>query len=92
MTEINGVWIFNGANAKFPSAVFLTKEDAFAWIKEQKLTGVLTLYPVGISVYDWAIESGNFRAKSERDSTPEFIEKFSSAAQEHVHFENGSKS
>ncbi|MET3493398.1 DUF7710 domain-containing protein [Variovorax boronicumulans] len=89
MTEISEVWIFNGANAKFPSAVFVAREDAFAWIKKLELTGVLTKYPVGISVYDWAIESGNFKVKSEKGSTPEFIANFSSAAQEHVHFENG---
>ncbi|MET3382216.1 MULTISPECIES: hypothetical protein [Variovorax] len=89
MTEIKEVWVFNGVNAKFPSAVFLVKEDAFGWIKKHALTGVLTKYPVGISVYEWAIESGNFKVKSEKDSTPEFIGKFSSAAQEHMHFENG---
>lgn len=89
MNEIKEVWIFNGANAKFPSAVFAIKEDALDWIKKYGLTGVLTKYPVGISAYEWAIESGNFKVKSERDSTPEFIGKFSSAAQEHMHFENG---
>lgn len=89
MKEIKEVWIFNGANSKFPSAVFEAKEDAVAWIEKHGLTGVLTKYPVGISVYDWAVESGNFKVKSERDSTPEFIGKFSSAAQEHMHFEDG---
>ncbi|WP_422085992.1 DUF7710 domain-containing protein [Variovorax sp.] len=89
MTEIKEVWVFNGVNAKFPSAVFAVKEDAFDWIRRYELTGVLTKYPVGISVYDWAIEGGNFKVKSEKDSTPEFIGKFSSAAQEHMHFENG---
>jgi hypothetical protein len=89
MTEIKEVWVFNGVNAKFPSAVFAVKEDAFDWIRRYELTGVLTKYPVGISVYDWAIEGGNFKVKSEKDSTPEFIGKFSSAAQEHLHFESG---
>lgn len=89
MTEVKEVWVFNGANAKFPSAVFLIKENAFDWIKKNKLTGVLTKYPVEMSVYEWAIESGNFKVKSERDSTPEFIGRFSSAAQEHMHFEDG---
>ncbi|MGJ7555629.1 DUF7710 domain-containing protein [Variovorax sp. RB3P1] len=89
MTEVKEVWVFNGVNAKFPSAVFLTKEEASAWIKSNELTGVLTKYPVGISVYEWALQSGNFKVKSERDLTPEFIGRFSSAAQEHMHFENG---
>ncbi|MET3391577.1 hypothetical protein ABIC33_002216 [Variovorax sp. 1140] len=89
MTDIKEVWIFNGANAKFPSAVFANKEDAWDWIKRYHLTGVLTKYPLGVSVYDWAIGSGNFKIRSERDSTPEFIGRFSSAAQEHMHFEDG---
>lgn len=89
MTKVKEVWIFNGVNAKFPSAVFEIKEDALGWIRRHGLTGVLTSYPVGISVYEWAIESGNFKLKSEKDSTPEFIGKFSSAAQEHIHFEDG---
>ena len=89
MTEVKEVWIFNGENAKFPSAVFLSKEDAFEWIRRYELTGVLTKYPVGISVYDWAIEIGSFRVKSEKHSAPGFIGGFSSAAQEHMHFENG---
>lgn len=52
MTGIKEVWIFNGANAKFPSAVFASKEDALGWIEIHQLTGVLTKYPLGISVYD----------------------------------------
>lgn len=89
MAEIKEVWIFNGVNAKCPSVVFLTEEEAFTWVKTKELTGVLTRYPVGISVYEWAIASGNFNVKSKNDSTPEFIGNFSSAAQEHMHFENG---
>jgi hypothetical protein len=89
MAETKEVWIFNGANAKFPSAVFLIKEDAVDWIRKHGLTGVLTKYSVDISVYEWAVESGNFKAKPEEDSMPGFIGGFSSAAQEHVHLENG---
>ncbi|NVM86584.1 hypothetical protein FHT32_000207 [Variovorax sp. SG517] len=89
MADIREVWVFSGVNAKFPSAVFAVKEDAFEWIRKYELTGVLTRYPVGISVYEWAIESGNFKVRSQRDSAPEFVGKFSSAMQEHMHFENG---
>jgi len=89
MADIREVWVFSGVNAKFPSAVFAVKEDAFEWIRKYELTGVLTRYPVGISVYEWAIESGNFKVRSQRDSAPEFAGKFSSAMQEHMHFENG---
>lgn len=84
------VWVFNGAGSRFPAAIFEHRPEAEQWIKENKLTGVLTKYPVGISAYEWAIESGNFRVKTEKDRSPEFIQKFSSAAQEHLHFEDGS--
>lgn len=89
MAEMKEVWIFNGLDAKFPSAVFAIQEDALEWIEKYRLTGVLTKYPVGISIYDWAIESGNFKVRSKKDLMPKFIEGFSSAAQEHMHFKNG---
>ena len=84
------VWIFNGAEGRFPSGVFERRADAEEWISRNGLTGVLTKYPVGISVYEWAIENGHFKVKSEKDTSPAFIQKFSSAAQEHMHFEDGS--
>ncbi|RSZ33335.1 MULTISPECIES: hypothetical protein [unclassified Variovorax] len=89
MSEIKEIWVFNGSKARFPSAIFVVKADGLDWIENYRLTGTLTKYPVGVSVYKWAIESGNFKVKSERDSTPDFIGNFSSAAQEHMHFENG---
>ncbi|CAK15314.1 hypothetical protein PSEEN2510 [Pseudomonas entomophila L48] len=51
---------------------------------------MLTQYPVGISVYEWAIENGHFHVKREKEKSPAFIQKFSSAAQAHFHFERGS--
>ncbi len=39
---MNDVWIFNGINAKFPSAVFVAKADAESWIAKYCLSGVLT--------------------------------------------------
>lgn len=86
---MKNVWIFNGVNGRFPSAVFYSFDDAKKWIFDNKLSGVLTEYPVGISVYEWAINNGNFKIKSERDESPEFIQKFSSASQNHFHFERG---
>lgn len=86
MTE---VWIFNGAQSRFPSAVFEDRASAETWIRKNQLSGVLTKYPVGMSVYEWAIDAGHFQAKNEREKSPAFIQQFSSAAQEHVHFECG---
>ena len=90
MTNLVEVWLFNGENSKFSSGVFENKDSAEQWIKKNRLTGVLTKYPLGISVYDWAIKNGHFKVKSEKDASSELIGKFSSAAQEHSHYENGS--
>ena len=83
------VWVFNGATNHFPSAVFENRESAEEWIRANALTGTLTRYPVGESVYDWAVAGGSFTPKSEKHRTPAFIANFSSGSQEHFHFEDG---
>lgn len=83
------VWVFNGSSGKFPSAVFSKKELANAWIKQHKLTGILTAYPVDISIYDWAIDKGYFSPSKDEQTRSEFIGRFSSASQEHYHYEDG---
>ncbi|NHZ98334.1 hypothetical protein [Massilia sp. CCM 8734] len=83
------VWVFNGAGGRFPSAIFEQRADAEKWIASNSLTGVLTQYPVGIPVYDWAIGNDQFRVKNEREKSAAFIQKFSSSAQPHIHFDNG---
>ncbi len=87
--DTNQIWIFNGPNSRFPSGVFLEKKQAEQWISQYKLSGILTLYPINISVYNWAIENDYFVITNERESTPEFIQKFTSASQEHYHYEDG---
>ncbi len=91
---MNSVWIFNGSGRKFPnfpSAVFSTVELAEVWITKNSCNGVLTQYPLDRSVYDWAIDSGQFRPKNVEQQMPKFIESFSSASQEHYHYENGER-
>lgn len=83
------VWVFNGANSSFPSAIFHGKEEAVEWINRMKLSGTLTEYPVGISVYDWVINKGKWQPKQPHHLTADFIAKFSSAYQDHYHFEDG---
>ena len=85
----NGVWIFNGLNGRFPSGVFTSKGLADSWIKENRLSGVLTLYPINTGVYEWAINQNYFVAKKESESSPDFIQCFTSGSQEHYHYENG---
>ena len=92
MTEPDMVWIFVAAGASFPSAVFRELESAEEWIERNKLTGVLTEYPVGIAVYDWAVATGLFRPKPSKRIDSAFIGRFSTAAARHSHFDkNGCK-
>lgn len=88
---IKSIWIFNGANSRFASGVFEEINEAEKWIEKYSLTGVLTKYPTNMSVYDWATENGFFTPKKEEHTSAEFIGKFSSASQDHFHYENGKK-
>lgn len=86
---MDSVWIFNGSNSRFSSGVFSSLEKAKKWIKENKLTGVLTKYPIDEGTYHWAIRNDFFEVKKTNQSEPLFIQNFTSASQEHYHFENG---
>jgi len=83
------VWVFDGNNSHFPSGIFRNKDTAIEYIKKYKLSGTLTEYPLGISVYDWLIQEGRWHPKKPHESTPEFIGRFTDARQDHYHFENG---
>jgi hypothetical protein len=88
---VKNIWIFNGANSRFASGVFEDIEEAEKWIDKYKLTGMLTSYPINISVYNWAIENSFFTPRKGEHSSSEFIGKFSSASLEHFHYEDGKK-
>lgn len=88
------VWVFNGSgfaspNHPIPSGVFSARELAETWILKHQLSGMLTAYPVDIGIYDWAVQKEIFKPKQEKHTSPEFIQRFSSASQEHFHYENG---
>lgn len=85
----NIIYVFCGNNSIFPSAVFTTQKKAIHWIKENKLSGTLNNFPMDISVFDWAIKKEFFKVKNEYQKTPEFIQNFTCASMEHIHFENG---
>jgi len=70
--------------------VFTSRNLAEEWIKRHSLSGTLTRYPLDISVYDWAITRNLFEPKKDEHRKPEFVGRFSSASQEHYHFETGS--
>jgi hypothetical protein len=83
------VWIFSGAKRHFPGGVFTRRDVAESWIGKNRLTGTLTLYPVDVGAYEWAIDKGLFRPKKPHESEPEFIGGFSDAGMEHYHYEDG---
>jgi hypothetical protein len=91
MKAYNFVWVFVGENAKFPAALFNNLQDAEFWIEKNDATGILTKYPLDISIYDWCIENSYFKPKKEHEYSARFIQSFSSASQEHFHYENGNK-
>lgn len=89
-TELEGlqnVWVFMGDGARHAAAVFRNLKTAETWITESQVSGVLTSYPLDISVFDWAVQSGKVKVSSPR--SPEFVARFSSAYAEHYHYENG---
>ncbi len=88
---MDSVWVFNGNRGTFPAAIFSTKEKAEAWIALHRLSGTLTKYPIDQAIYDWAIARGVFKSEHPYQSEPAFIQRFSSASQEHDHYESGSR-
>ncbi len=46
------LWVFVSASQgfRFPGGVFSTRERAEEWIREHRLSGTLTLYPVDVGV------------------------------------------
>ncbi|QKJ33250.1 hypothetical protein HQ865_22915 [Mucilaginibacter mali] len=88
---MNNVWVFHGAGAQFASGVFTTVEKAEEWISKHKLTGLLTNYILDTSAYDWAIAHEYFEVKKENQSTPEFIQRFANANNQHFHYQNGER-
>lgn len=89
MNDLTTIWVFNGPGSGFPSGVFSRKSLAETWIKKHGLSGTLTGYPLDTGVYDWALLNGIFGPKNEEQKTSNFIQRFSSASQEHFHYEDG---
>ena len=85
----DGVWVFNGDGGRFAGGVFASREAAETWINANELDGVLTLYPIDIGVYEWAVAAGAFTPKTEEHSSPKFIGSFTTASMEHHHYEQG---
>jgi hypothetical protein len=89
-SDFQYIWIFMGKGSWSPTAVFNTFDEADAWISGLKLTGYLSEYPIGISVYNWALAMGLHKPKFESQKSAAHIEKFGSSFLTHYHYENGS--
>jgi len=90
---MKSVWVFNKNNANFSGGVFSELDLAENWIKENSLTGNLTKYPLDQGVFDWAVKNDMHSIKpeklAEKSKQPNFIGGFTTASQEHYHYENG---
>jgi hypothetical protein len=85
------VWVFVAPQAGFPAGLFHSCEQAEEWIARHQLSGVLTEYPVGVGVYDWATSSGAFNPRPGKVINATLIGRFTSAAMTHHHYEDGSR-
>jgi hypothetical protein len=88
-SQILDIWIFHGAGGRFSSGAFTTKKKAEDWINKHNLTGILTKYPLNEGIYDWALNNGFFEVRKEDHKKSEFIQRFTTASQEHYHYEEG---
>jgi hypothetical protein len=86
---MNEVWVFHGAGRRFTSGGFTSRPQAEEFMSRYQLSGILTKYPLGISAYDWAQQKGLFQPSKPEQYTTGFIQRFSSASQEHYHYEDG---
>lgn len=85
----DAVWVFKGEGASHPAAVFSSLELAEAWIKDSGVSGILTHYPIDVSVYDWATQNKCFTPNEPHQRAPQFIGRFSSAYLDHYHYSDG---
>ena len=89
------IWVFNGARSQHSGGLFEDLEEAEKWIEQNKLTGMLTEYPINTGVFDWAIENNLVNMKAEKIEQKKndsmFIGGFTTASMHHYHYENGIK-
>ncbi|MGL6403794.1 DUF7710 domain-containing protein [Aeromonas hydrophila] len=58
-------------------------------MSEYKLTGLITAYQPNNDTYNFIVEKNYFRPKNDSHSYSIFVGSFTSASQEHFHYENG---
>lgn len=88
----DGVWVFQDPDkGRFAGGIFSSRAQAEEWISANRLNGTLTLYPVGVGVYEWAIERGLFSPRKAHESEATFIGGFTTASQPHHHYDDGER-
>lgn len=87
--ESASVWIFHGEGARCASGVFRSRDEGMDWIAKNRLTGLLTEYPLGFGAYDDAVARGLFHPTREHHGTPTHIAHLSPGRTEHIHVVNG---
>ena len=89
------VWLFHGAGGRFAGGAFTDLADAEQWIRQHRLSGTLTRYPLNQGVFNWAVENNRSNLKPEtlaaKANNPAFIGSFTTASMEHYHYEAGEK-
>ena len=87
------VWVFHGAGARFTGGVFTSLDRAEGSIARHRLSGVLTAYPIDSGVFEWMEASGLIKTQqlAAKRGDPKFIGGFTSASQEHYHYEDGAR-
>ncbi|MFB9995179.1 hypothetical protein ACFFLM_24850 [Deinococcus oregonensis] len=83
--EFPGVWVFLDAQARQPAAVFSTLELGEVCVRKHGFEGMLTWYPLDVSAYDWAVQTGRFKPRP-APLPRSVLAGFTSAAQPHEHF------
>ena len=74
----------------FREESFTSREEAEKWIRARRLSGVLTAYPLDEGCFDWAVRHRLVTGRArDRGHDPSFVGSFSSATQEHFHYEHG---
>ncbi len=91
MIPANPIWIFSGPRLSPATGAFDDLDMAEAWIKQHQLSGMLTAYPRNQGCYDWAVREELVGTSVMKKYSPEYVAKFTSAMQEHHHYENGQR-
>lgn len=85
---MGSVFVFSQMGGNSPGGVFSTRENAETWIQHHQLTGVLSVYPLDVGVFDWAAQEGLIKAHFIQSAPPDVIAGFCSHL-EHYHYRNG---